>query len=43
MTLLTAADTGGPVFPWWATILIIVAGAPFMAVRLYRMYRRHDR
>lgn len=43
MIPLAAADTGGPVLPWWATILIIAAGAPFMAVRLYRMYRRRDR
>ncbi|GAB1331521.1 hypothetical protein [Streptomyces sennicomposti] len=43
MILMAAADTGGPVLPWWATIVIVVVGAPFMAVRLYRTYQRRDR
>ncbi|WP_268257511.1 hypothetical protein [Streptomyces olivaceoviridis] len=43
MIPLSAADVPGPVLPTWATIVIVVVGAPLMAVRLYRMYRRRNR
>ncbi|CAM5269052.1 hypothetical protein GCM10010345_53670 [Streptomyces canarius] len=40
---LSAADVPGPVLPTWATVVIVVVGAPLMAVRLYRTYCRRNR